>query len=101
MSALKGKPDFGRSQILSQPLIERVPHLALGGLCPVLDLCQQRWLNPYATMSDALAVGLRFSDRWLIAATAATLRTTMAARFDVHPAEWRVESAAEKTKHDI
>jgi hypothetical protein len=38
-----------------------MPHLALGGLSPVPDLCQQRRLNPYAAMSNALAVGLGIS----------------------------------------
>jgi hypothetical protein len=34
-----------------------MPYLALGGLCPVLDLGQQRRLNPNPAMGDALAVG--------------------------------------------
>jgi hypothetical protein len=49
------------SQILPQPLEERVPHLALGRLRPVLDLRQQ--LHPDALVRDLLAVGLRLPDQ--------------------------------------
>jgi len=33
-------------------------HLALGGLCPVLDLGEQFGLDPDAAMGDSFAVGL-------------------------------------------
>src|SRR3954454_19290044 len=51
------------SEILPQPLIERVPDLTLGRLRPVLDLCQQLWLNPDALVRDLLGAGLRLPDQ--------------------------------------
>ena len=46
------------SQILPQALEDRMAHLALGGLCPVLDLGEQFGLDPDAAMGDSFAVGL-------------------------------------------
>jgi hypothetical protein len=46
-----------------QALEERMPYLALGGLCPVADLGQQLGLDPDAAMRNPLAVGLGLSDQ--------------------------------------
>lgn len=40
-----------------------MPHLALGRLCPVLDLSEQLWLDPDALVRDAPSVRLRFPDQ--------------------------------------
>jgi hypothetical protein len=53
------------SRVLPDSLEERMTHLALGGLRPVLDLGQQLGLDPDTPMRDALAVGLGFPDQRL------------------------------------
>ena len=54
------------SQILPQSLEDRMAHLVLGGLCPVLlDLGEQFGLDPDAAMGDALAIGLDLPDQRL------------------------------------
>src|SRR4051794_9053698 len=46
------------AQVLPQALKQRMPHLALGGFSPILDLGEQLGLDPDALMRDALGIGL-------------------------------------------
>jgi hypothetical protein len=55
----------GVSQVLSQSLEERVPHLRLGGLGPILHLGKQLRFDPDAFVSDPLRAGLRLPDQQL------------------------------------
>jgi hypothetical protein len=54
-----------QSEVLAQPLEERVPDVPCGRLRPVLDLGQQLWLDPDALVCDPLGVWLGFPDERL------------------------------------
>jgi hypothetical protein len=51
------------SEVLAQPLKERMPHLGLGRFGAVLDLGQQLGLDPERLMRDRFAVGLGLADQ--------------------------------------
>ena len=53
------------SDILAQPLEERVPHLSFRGLRAVLDLGKQFRLDPDSPVRDPLGEGLRLPDERL------------------------------------
>jgi hypothetical protein len=47
------------------PLKKRVSHFALGRLRPILDLGEQRRLDPDAAVRDLFVIGLRLPDQRL------------------------------------
>jgi hypothetical protein len=53
------------SEAVPQPLEKRMPNFPLGRFRAVLDLRQERWLNPDRAMSDLLGIWWRLANQGL------------------------------------
>jgi hypothetical protein len=63
------------SDIVAQPLKERMPDFAFRRLRPVFDLGEEFWFDPDALVRDPFRVRLRLADQWLEAMANKAKRT--------------------------